>query len=506
VNKNIVNKNDVSEKTKSLVLVTVDCLRGDHCGFNGYSRPTTPFLDSLAAESFIVPSAVIAGAPTYYSFPAILASRTPLALGRDVVGVAPGENTLATVLRDAGYATAAFSAANPYISPRFGYDHGFEVFRDFLDFSPPAPNAAGEKSSEPAPTTRSSLNRLLKHAAQAAGLGGLYGDLYFEYCLRVAAPPVATIDEQRKFPSAAVLVDHAISWLASSAPRPFFLWLHLMDPHSPYYPSPAAFRELFGRDASASGARYLNEFWNRSDLAASRLAAKKDSVVELYDAGIRSMDNEMARLVTHLKQSNLWNDCTFVVTADHGEEFLEHGLRYHAPLSLHEEITRVPLMIRVPSSAKTEVATTPFSHLNLAPTLLDILEVPAPASFKGTSLWHNLQQGIPWSTPAITECVYGCTNPFQAQSRLAPRLLSVRDVRYKLVMRFEPAALEEMFDLEADPEEARPLPQGTHQEVRKRLMQSARDHIQTTADTRDSTARLQARLRDLRIALESNPR
>ena len=106
----------MAQSKRSLVLITVDCLRADHCGFYGYARPTTPFLDSLALESFVVPSAIVGGAPTYYSFPAILASRMPLALGRDVIGLAPGESTLATALRESGYATAAFSAANPYLS------------------------------------------------------------------------------------------------------------------------------------------------------------------------------------------------------------------------------------------------------------------------------------------------------------------------------------------------------------------------------------------------------
>src|ERR1700736_415807 len=101
---------------KSLALVTVDCLRADHTGFTGYGRPTTPFLDSLAGESFVFPAAIVAGAPTYYSFPAILASRYPLALGRDLLGLAPGESNLASVFKRAGYATASFGAANPYIS------------------------------------------------------------------------------------------------------------------------------------------------------------------------------------------------------------------------------------------------------------------------------------------------------------------------------------------------------------------------------------------------------
>ena len=107
---------------KSILLVTVDCLRADHVGFMGYSRPTTPFLDSLADDSFVFPAAIVAGAPTYYSLPAVLASRYPLALGRDVLGLAPAEPTLATVFKQAGYATAAFTAANPYISARFAAD------------------------------------------------------------------------------------------------------------------------------------------------------------------------------------------------------------------------------------------------------------------------------------------------------------------------------------------------------------------------------------------------
>src|SRR5271163_4874124 len=128
------------ETQKSIVLVTVDCLRADHVGFMGYSRPVTPFLDSLAAESFVFPAAIVAGAPTYYSFPAILASRYPLALGRDLLGLAAEEPTLASALRQAGYATAAFSAANPYISSRFGYQQGFDTFSDFLDADPDEPS------------------------------------------------------------------------------------------------------------------------------------------------------------------------------------------------------------------------------------------------------------------------------------------------------------------------------------------------------------------------------
>ena len=505
---------------RSLVLITVDCLRADHCGFYGYSRPTTPFLDALASESFVVPAAIVAGAPTYYSFPAILASRMPLALGRDVVGLAPGESTLATVLRESGHATGAFSAGNPYISQRFGYDQGFEVFRDFLDFKAHTTQNTVGAETPSSDSARGQLNRSIEGLAGALGLGRVYNELYFQYCMKIA-PAAESVDALRRFPSAGILVGQAQSWLASVGQRPFFLWLHLMDPHSPYYPSNEAYRELAGTEIEPGRARYLNEYWNRSDLAPSALSGKGDEVVQLYDAGIRSVDRQIARLVDSLRQSHLWDDCVFALTADHGEEFLEHGGRYHSPVRLSEEIVRVPLLIRVPGERGAKVPASPMSHLHLAPTLLEVMGVQSPSAFQGRSLWKNLQRGIAWDDPAIAdpeivgpeiacpeivgpaiiECAYGCTNPFRAESRSASRLLAVRDARFKLVMRIEPGAIEEVYDLEADPAETRPSTDGPALETRKRLLQAAYEHMEKTVSARDPVMRLRARLRDLRCEI-----
>jgi len=494
----------VHQSKRSLVLVTVDCLRADHCGFYGYSRPTTPFLDALASESFVVPAAIVAGAPTYYSFPAILASRMPLALGRDVIGLAPGESTLATVLRESGYATGAFSAGNPYISPRFGYDQGFEVFRDFLDFEAHTTRNTVGPETPPGDSARGQLNRSIKSFAGALGLSRLYNELYFQYCMKIA-PAAGSVDALRKFPSAEILVNQAQSWLASVGQRPFFLWLHLMDPHSPYYPPNEAYRELAGRDIEPGRARYVNEYWNRSDLTASALSGKRNEVVRLYDAGVRWVDRQIAYLVDSLRQSRLWDDCVFALTADHGEEFLEHGGRYHSPVRLSEEIVRVPLVIRVPGERGVKVPASPMSHLHLAPTLLEIMGEQAPSDFQGRSLWTNLQKGIAWDDPAIgpaiIECAYGCTNPFRAESRGASRLLAVRDARFKLVMRIEPGATEEVYDLEADPAEMGPSTDGPALATRKRLLHAAREHVEKTVSARDPVMRLRARLRDLRCEM-----
>ena len=160
----------------------------DHAGFLGYARPTTPFLDSLAKESLVFSNAIVAGAPTYFSFPAVMASRYPLGLGRDVVGLAPGEATIASTLNEGGYATAAFLAANPYLSSRFGYDAGFEVFKDFLDVEADRfAEASGGGNNARVP---SQWNRRLAKASHALGpVGSIYDELYFQYCQRLGSSP-----------------------------------------------------------------------------------------------------------------------------------------------------------------------------------------------------------------------------------------------------------------------------------------------------------------------------
>src|SRR5947207_8555333 len=171
------------QTSSSLILITVDCLRADHVGFLGYKRPTTPFLDSLANESLVFRNAITAGAPTYYSLPAILASRYPLALGRDVLGIAPEENTIPSVLKEYGFHTAAFSAANPYLSARFGYDQAFDCFRDFLE---------AEKLEFPAEGLHSGFlaraNQALSSLCHSIpGFGKVYDELYFQYCQRIGS-------------------------------------------------------------------------------------------------------------------------------------------------------------------------------------------------------------------------------------------------------------------------------------------------------------------------------
>jgi arylsulfatase A-like enzyme len=479
----------------SLILITVDCLRADHVGFLGYKRPTTPFLDSLANQSFVFSQAVANGTPTYYSLPAILASRYPLALGRDLIGLAPDESTITTVFKEYGYQTAAFVAANPYLSPRFGYDAGFDVFRDYLD--PESIEFHAAPSAQLNSGARNRANEVLSKACHLSPvLGRAYNELYFQYCQRSARNGVSSLDSLRRFPAADVIVDDAIAWLNQNIRRPFFLWLHFMDPHSPYYPKQHALNEMGDGQIDAAQARYLNSFWAREDLPVKRLAAKRDRVTALYDAGIRWVDDQIRRLSERLLELNLWDQTSLAVTADHGEEFLDHGGRFHAPVKLTAELVRVPLLIRVADHPQRHDIDHRIGLIDLAPTLLDVLDVPAPASFRGRSRWLQMPTRGAWNHPVITECINGCTNPFYTQNRLAPRILAVRNATHKLVINFK-SGRNEFFDLATDPTEEHALPANVCQQARRELLECARKHVVESRKARDFDSRLGVQLRDL---------
>jgi len=485
---------------RSLVLITIDCLRADHTGLHGYCRPTTPFLDSLQTESLVFENTIVGGAPTYYSFPAIMASRHPLALGRDVAGLAPGEPTLTHTLRQAGYQTAAFLGGNPYLSAKFGYHEGFDVFCDSFHTEAEQPVDCIEN---PTLRRRGSVNRMIEKACRTFGpLGAAYDELYFHY-LQSLARPLTSLDALRRFPGADAVVDQACAWLDSVDDRPLFLWLHFMDPHYPYYPLQQGLDLMGSGQTSAVEARYLNSYWNRTDLSSRRLSKVKDKVIDLYDAAIRGVDWQLGRLVESLQARGRWDDCTFVVTADHGEEFMEHEGRFHAPSKLMEELIHVPLLLRVPGALPRRVKSV-FSQLDLAPTLLQSVGAPIPSTFRGKGRWTKLQDPQNWEDVALVECVSTCTNPFRPENRMGARVVAVRDARFKLVLDFA-LSREMLFDLIFDPAELKPVSPSAEPQVRRRLLEQVREHLQQSVESRDMNRRIGARLREIRQDPSLNP-
>lgn len=480
---------------KSLILITVDCLRADHVGFLGHRQPTTPFLDSIAEESVVLENAIAAGSPTYYAMPPLLASRYPLALGRDVLGIAPDETTLASALQESGFATAAFSAANPYISPRFGYDRGFAEFRDFLEGSDASATFRHSGGM------RRQANELVRKAAHSiSSVGAMYDELYFRYCQKVAAKRSLSLDSQRAYPSAEVLVDHALRWLNTHSQERFFIWLHFMDAHGPYYPKTEALEMMGGKEITPTEAVYLNSYWNRSDLSPERLRTKMPDVLRLYDAGVRWVDEQIRRLAASLRELRLWDICALAVTADHGEEFLDHGGRYHLPRKVTEELIHVPLLLRVPGHSRGFRVAEPYSVIDVAPTLLDIMGLPSPAEFRGRSRWEQLRKQKFQDYPVVTECVHECTNPFSPHNRFGPRLLAVRLQQYKMVLDFS-AGSDSLYDLGHDPGEHKPLPLNEAWDMRRKLLKIAQKHVVESSQSRDFDRRIGSQVREFRLEL-----
>jgi arylsulfatase A-like enzyme len=483
---------------KSIVLVTVDCLRADHVGFMGYPRPVTPFLDSLAPNSAVFSDAIVTGAPTYFSLPGILASRYPLTLGREILGIAPSEPTLTTALHAAGAKTAAFLAGNPYLSPRFGYQQGFDRFKDFLDAAIPGESML---ATTPENQSLSSWNRRIEALSHKTLLTtAAYDELYFWYCQWVAGRQDFSPDQLRRYPAADVVVDQASSWLRDLGSEPFFLWIHLMDPHNPYFPPQEALSALGDTELTARRARVVNAFWRRSDIGPQRFQRYRKEIVALYDAGVYWVDNQISRLVGALQHLQRWDETVLVVTADHGEEFLEHGARYHSPESLPEQLIHVPLLLRAPGLTGSRISHRPFSLIHLAPTLLEAVGLAVPDSFQGRSRWEQISTGSLPDEPAIAESAGEGDNPLRRDDAIRPRVLAVRDGRFKLIVHFKEKS-DYLFDLKSDPGEKSPLPAGTLVGERARLLRVAHTHLQKIRQSRNADFVLDARLREIKQSI-----
>lgn len=229
-----------------------------------------------------------------------------------------------------------------------------------------------------------------------------------------------------------------MQWLRGHHEEPFFLFLHTYQVHAPYG-APAPWSELFPSSDDASD-------------------TERNS--DAYDEGIAYADFRTAAFLDEVAALGLSDDVLVVVTSDHGEEFLEHGRLQHGT-NLTQENLHVPLLMRGPGiDPGTAASRAPAALLDVAPTILDCLNLPAPASFQGISLRKPIKPGasakeriIPheaWSELAQTPTGFDST--FKPPSfGLTQGSLRVVRLREESGHRFE------MYDLESDPGEKNDL-------------------------------------------------
>jgi arylsulfatase A-like enzyme len=326
-------------------------------------------MDRLAAEGTAF---LRARAPSSWTKPSTASLLTGLyptehgALGFE--SVLPGEAaTLAEVLRAAGWRTAAF-ADNPFVSPEFGFAQGFDSFL----------------GRHPSPLARGTL--VLRALSQVR--------------LRLAGGAAWSFGPGADLGADAVLGE-AVRFLLGD-PRPGFAYVHLIEPHYPYTPPPPFDGGRPRVDPPhASGILPFDSFPALPPGDAATMRAN-------YLGEASAADAALGRALDALRAAGRLEGTLVVLTSDHGEEFHEHGGWTHGQ-SLHEELVRVPLVLRLPGRGPGRGARVedPVSLVDLPPTVLDLAGVAAGVRFSGRSLRPLLEGGRLPPAPAFAEIEAG---------------------------------------------------------------------------------------------------
>lgn len=352
----------------NVVLVTVDCLRYDRCGFNGHDQETTPTLDRLAHESAIFDSAVAPGPRTSESVPGILAG----VLSADCAfydeipfkAIPSSAPTLATWLGDYGYRTIA-SISNPQLSPVRNFDRGFDEF-DNLRIKDRGDRFEQDTQTDDSPGSGWELIEGIRDRLRDA-----VRDRIREYGSRSFDPATLAFLLERivrkrsdwpTVPGEDVISELLSTLGTTSDDRPVFAWTHLNDLHAPLHPERVRDGELLGAPSDLTQYR-----WDLHRLADHY----EPNYAAMYESTLRYVDAQIGRLVEHLQKRGLWDETVFVVTADHGEALHDRGVYGHAAGNdrfvydasrdyMYEELLHVPLLVREPDGEGRRVQT-PFS-------------------------------------------------------------------------------------------------------------------------------------------------
>jgi arylsulfatase A-like enzyme len=340
----------------SIVLLTVDCLRRDHVGCYGYDRPTTPYIDEFSENSIRFKG--YANCPgTRWAFQTLHTGAFHNRI--DGLGIPEDYDSLAHLLKRAGYTTAGF-IDNGWVSRDYGYDSGFDKFYSIRDTNSQAPlfKRFGVKMSSL--LGGSVTHRVLKpiHDRWMAKQGDEDG----------FKPPHSDADT----------VDEVLEWLDMRS-EPYFLWVHFMNAHTPYGYWPDHLEAIRG-DPDINHTIHPGK-----DGLVKKGNEPPQRVIDTYDAGIRYVDQQIGRVLNSVEDS-----ATTVITADHGEEFGKFGGFHEA--NLHHTMTDVPLIVKnaeIDENREGEVA----QHLDIPPTLLTACGVEVPDQWDGVALQTATRNG-----------------------------------------------------------------------------------------------------------------
>ena len=315
----------------NVLLLTIDTLRPDHLGTYGYRRATSPAIDALAKRGVVFEEAYTYWPKTRGSFVAIHTGRlaSQSGYGKTHPLLVDFNPTLASVLREAGYDTAAI-VDNPNVAASLGYSKGFARYRETWE----------EK------------------------------DLASE------------MDRTR-----AITADGVAYLKAASPERPFLLWLHYVNPHAPYEP-PAPYDKAFLDAAAASGPvlQPVAGFHGGVPRQWAHEGQRLGWYVARYDGEIAAVDAEVGKVLETLGASRVRDRTIVLLSSDHGESLGEHDYFFDHGENLFDPSQRIPLILAGPGIEPGRRSKALATTLDFVPTLLDAVKVSYPPDLAGLSL------------------------------------------------------------------------------------------------------------------------
>ncbi len=333
----------------SVLLISIDALRADHLGCYGYDRDTSPFIDRLAAEGVRIEHAFCPVPSTSPSHASMLTGLPPQShrvrenaypLDEDLV-------TLAEVFSREGYATAGFTT-NVLLGSRFGFGQGFDTYVE--------------------------SGHVEKIGSWNTGL--LFQSLILKEMIDKFRYRFRGGEDQTLL--------SARLWLEKIGDRPFFLFFHLLDPHTPYTP-----REPFRSRFPADERRTDGSLWNESGKNPAELARAES----LYDGEIASVDAKLEDLFRALEEAGRDRNLLVVFTADHGENLGDHR-PWFAHQDVYDSVLRVPLFFHLPGELPAGCAVDDLvDNRDLVPTILSIAGLSALDGVEGRDLLPLLRGG-----------------------------------------------------------------------------------------------------------------
>ncbi|MCO6430908.1 MAG: sulfatase [Deltaproteobacteria bacterium] len=369
-----------SDEKPNILIVMVDTLRADHLGYSGYERDTSPNIDRFAAENRIYRNAFSSSSWTPPSVASLFTSVFPTVHGHmpRPGGSKFGRNFTKlpesfVTLAEALQAAGYATAgitANPLVSEKYGMQQGFEQY-----YSP----------------GREKGDRITKRA---------------------------------------------IKYLSDLRPKdkPFFLYLHYLDPHDPYKP-PKPYDKMFSGPIKR---------WPYGEAELQ--------IISQYDGEIRFVDKEIGKLFDWLKEQGLYEEMIIVFVSDHGEQFRERGFLGHGD-RLHSEEIHIPLIIKAPGFEGEELE--PVSLVDVYPTLVDLLKLEPSPDFQGLSL---MDQERLKARGGVTTEIFRHYNLKAFTTAKGQRLILEYDpdkgLRLDSLLGWSKA---DLFELRSDPLELKPL-------------------------------------------------